>query len=96
MPQLASSPDEGQAYDSSYLQALPTTEATMVRVKIAQIETASLGSKYVGKKAGAGPGGRKKFIEGNIGDWMLLKGVGIKEREKNEPVASGLRQRLRE
>ena len=68
----------------------------MVRVKIAQIETASLGSKYVGKKAGAGPGGRKKFIEGNIGDWMLLKGVGIKEREKNEPVASGLRQRLRE
>ena len=63
--QLASSPDQGQAYDSSYLQALPTTEATMVRVKIAQIETASLGSKYVGKKAGAGPGGRKKFIEGN-------------------------------
>ena len=57
MPQLASSPDEGQAYDSSYLQALPTTEATIARAKIAQIETATLGSKYIGKEAGARPGG---------------------------------------
>ena len=85
--QLASSPDQGrQAYDSSYLQALPTTEATIARVKIAQIETTTLSSKYVGKKAEAGPGGRKKSIEGNIGDWMLLKKMKIKEREKTEAV----------
>ena len=77
---LASS-DQGQAYDSSYLQVLPTTEATIVRVKIAQIETATLGLKRVGKKAEAGPRGRKKSIEGNIGDWMLLKKMEIK-REK--------------
>ena len=93
---VASSPDQGQAYDSSYLQALPTTEATIARVKIAQIETATLDSEYVGKKAGARPGGRKKFIEGNIGDWVLLKKMEIKEREKNEAVAPELRQRLRE
>ena len=85
---MASSPDQGQAYDSSYLQALPTTEAIIARAKIAQIETATLGSKYVGKKAEAGPGGRKKFIEGNIGDWKLLKKMEIKEREKNEAVTS--------
>ena len=84
--QLASSPDQGQAYDSSYLQALPTTEATIVRVKIAQIEAATLSLKYVGKKAEAGPGGRKKSIEGNIGDWMLLKKMEIKKREKTEAV----------
>ena len=93
--QLASSPDQGQAYNSSYLQA-PTTEATIVRVKIAQIETAALGSKYVGKKAEAGPGGRKKSIEGNIGDWMLLKKMEIKEREKNEAVTSRAKARLEE
>ena len=85
---MASSPDQGQAYDSSYLQALPTTEATIARVKIAQIETATLDSKYIGKKAGAGPGGRKKFIERNIGDWKLLKKMEIKEWEKNEAVTS--------
>ena len=84
--QLASSPDQGQACDSSYLQALPTTEATIVRVKIAQIETATLGLKYVGKKAEAGPGCRKKSIEGNICDWMLLNKMEIKEREKTEAV----------
>ena len=85
---MASSPDQDQAYDSTYLQALPTTEATIARVKIAKIETATLGPKYVGKEAGAGPGGRKKFIEGNIGDWVLLKKMEIKDREKNEAVTS--------
>ena len=65
---MASSPDQGQAHDSSYLQALPTTKAIIARAKIAEIETAIPCPKYVGKKAGAGPGGRKKLIEGNIGD----------------------------
>ena len=65
---MAPFPDQGQAYDSSYLQALPTTEATIARAKIAQIEAATLGSKHIAKEAGAGPGGRKKFIERNIGD----------------------------
>ena len=82
MPQLAFSPDQGQAYDSSYLQALPTTEATIARAKIAQIETATLGSKYIGKEAGAGPGGRKKFIEGNIGDWKVAEENGDKGERK--------------
>ena len=84
--QLASSLDQGQAYDRFYLQTLPTTEATIVRAKIAQIETATLGLQYVGKKAEAGPGGRKKSIEGNICDWMLLKKMEIKKREKTEAV----------
>ena len=84
---MASSPDQGQAYDSSYLQTLPTTEATIARAKLAQIETTTLSSKYVGKKAEAEPGGRKESIEGNIGDWMLLKKMEIKER-KNEAVTS--------
>ena len=88
MPQLAFSLDQGQAYDSSYLKALPITEATIARAKIAQIEAATLGSKYIGKEAGEGPGGRKKFIEGNISDWNLLKKIEIKEREKNEAVTS--------
>ena len=78
---MASSPDQGRAYDSSYLQALPKTEATIVRAKIAQIETATLGLKHIGKEAGAGSGGRKKFIERNIGEWKLLKKMEIK-REK--------------
>ena len=70
------------------MQALSTTEATIARVKTAKIETATLGSKYAGKKAEAEPGGRKKFIEGNIGDWVLLKKMEIKDREKNEAVTS--------
>ena len=65
---MASSPDQGQAHDSSHLQALPTTKAIIARAKIAEIETATTCPKYVAKKAGAGPGGRKKLIEGNIGD----------------------------
>ena len=85
---MASSPDHGQAYDSSYLQALPTTEATIARAKIAQIETATLGSKYIRKEAGAGPGGREELLEGNIGDWKLLKKMEIMEREKYEAVTS--------
>ena len=65
---MASSLDQGQVHDSSHLQALPITEATIARVKIAEIETATPRPKYVGKKAEAGPGGQKKLIEGNIGD----------------------------
>ena len=30
----------------------------------------------------------KRSSEGNIGNWMLLKKMGIKEREKNEAVTS--------
>ena len=88
---MASFPDQGQAYDSSYLQALPTTEATIARAKIAQIETATLGSNILERRleqdreAGAGPGGRRKFTERNIGDWGKIK---IKEREKNEAATS--------
>ena len=68
------------------MQALPTTKATIARVKIAEIGTATPRSRYVGKKAGAGLGGRKKLIERNIGDWKLLKKMEIKEREKDEAV----------
>ena len=86
---MAFSPDQGQTHDSSHLQALPTTKATIARVKIAEIGTATPRSRYVGKKAGAGLGGWKKFIEGNIGlgDWKLLKKMKIKERQKDEAVA---------
>ena len=45
-------------------------------------------SKYARKEAGAGPGGREELIEGNIGDWKLLKKMEIKKREKNEAVTS--------
>ena len=55
--------------------------------EIAGIETTSLRSKYAGKKAGAGPGGRKKLIKGKIGDWELLKQMEMEEREKDESVA---------
>ena len=65
---MASSPDQGQAHNSSQLQALPATKAVVARAKIAEIETTIPCPKYVGKKAGAEPGGRKKLIEGNIGD----------------------------
>ena len=63
------------------------TEATIAIAEIAKIETTSLRSKYAGKKAGAGPGGRKKLIKGEIGDWELLKQMEMKEREKDESVA---------
>ena len=55
--------------------------------EIAGIETTSLRSKYAGKKAGAGPGGRKKLIKGKIGDWELLKQMEMEEREKDEAAA---------
>ena len=64
---MASSLDQGQVHDSSHLQALPITEATIAKIKIAEIETATPCPKYVGKKAEGGPGGQK-LIEGNIGD----------------------------
>ena len=50
--------------------------------------TATSRSKYVEQKAGAGPAGRKKLMKGNIGDWKFLKRMEIKEREKDETVAS--------
>ena len=68
--------------------ALLTTEATIARAKTAEIETATPRPKYAGKKARAGPGGRKKLIEGNIGDLKLPKGMKIKGREMDEAVAS--------
>ena len=65
--------------------SLPT-EATIAKAGIDELETSSLRSKYTGEKAGAGPGGRKKFIKGKIGDWELLKQMEM-EREKDESVA---------
>ena len=62
------------------------TEATIAKVEIAEIETTSLRSKYAGKKAWTGPGGRKKLIKGKIGDWELLKQREMEEREKDESV----------
>ena len=46
------------------MRALPTTKAIIARAKIAEIEAATPCPKYVEKKAGVGPGGRKKLIEG--------------------------------
>ena len=37
------------------------------------------------REARAGPGGRRKFIERNKGDWGKIE---IKEREKNEAATS--------
>ena len=62
------------------------TEVLTARAEVAG--TAAPRSKYAGKKAGAGQGGRKGLIEGKIGDWKLLKKMEIKEREKNEAVTS--------
>ena len=58
------------------------TEAAIARAEIAEIETASLRSKYAVKKAGAGPGGRKKLIKGKIGDWELLNQMEMEERKR--------------
>ena len=63
------------------------TEAAIAKAEIAEMETASLRSKYAGKKAGAGPGGRKKLIKGKIGDWELLNQMEMEEREKDEAAA---------
>ena len=63
------------------------TDATIAKAKIAEIEATSLRSKYAGKKAGVGPGGRKKLIKGKIGDWELPKQMEMEEREKDEYVA---------
>ena len=62
------------------------TEATIAKAEIAEIETTSIRSKYAGKNAGAGPGGRKR-IKGKLGDWELLKQMEMEEREKDEAVA---------
>ena len=50
--------------------------------------TATWHSKYAGKRARSGPGDRKELIEEIIGDWMLLKKMEIKEREKYKAVTS--------
>ena len=63
------------------------TEAAIAKAEIAEIETTSLGSKYTGNKAGAGPGGRKQLIKGKIGDWELLKQMEVEERGKDEAAA---------
>ena len=69
------------------------TEAAIARAEIAETETARLRSKYAGKKAGAGPGGRKKLIKRKIGDWELLKQMELEEREKDEAEAERARAR---
>ena len=63
------------------------TEAAITRAEIAEIETTSLRSKYAGKKAGAGPGGRKKLIKGKTGDWEFLEQIETEERKKDGAVA---------
>ena len=63
------------------------TEAAIAKAGIAEIETASLRSKYAGKKTGAGPGGREKLIQGKIGGWELLKQMEMEVREKDEAAA---------
>ena len=63
------------------------TEATIAEIGIAEIETTSVRSKYAGKNAGVGPGGRKKLIKGMIGDWELPKQMEMEVREKGEAVA---------
>ena len=63
------------------------TESAIARAEIAEIGTANIRSKYAGKRAGAGPGGRKKLIKGKIGDWELLKQMEMEEREKDEAAA---------
>ena len=63
------------------------TEAAISRAEIAEIEAASIRSKYAGKKAVAGPGGRRKLIKGKIGYWELLKQMEMEEREKDEAAA---------
>ena len=63
------------------------TEAAISRAEIAEIEAASIRSKYAGKRAGAGPGGRKKLIKGKIADLELLKQMEMEEREKDEAAA---------
>ena len=42
------------------------TEVAISRAEIAEIEAVNIRSKYGRKKAGAGPGGRKKLIKGKI------------------------------
>ena len=64
------------------------TEAAFARAEIAEIETANLRTKYAGKQARAGPGGRKKLTKGTIADWEFLEKMEIEEREKEEAVAT--------
>ena len=49
------------------------TEAEFARAEISEIETANLRTKYAGKKARAGPGGRKKLTKGTTADWKFLE-----------------------
>ena len=88
-------PESDSMICSSHSQAFPQTEATIAKAGIAEIETTSIRSKYAGKKAGAGPGGRK-LIKGKLGDWELLKQKEMEERERTNLWLSELRQRLRE
>ena len=64
------------------------TEAAFARAEIAEIETANLRTKYAGKQARAGPGGRKKLTKGKIADWKFLEKMEMEEREKEEAVAA--------
>ena len=64
------------------------TEAAFARAEIADIETANLRTKYVGKQAKAGPGGRKKLTRGTIADWKFLEKMEMEGRGKEEAVAA--------
>ena len=65
-----------QHYNSRSLASLQA-EAATARTEISGIATPC--SKHAGKEAEAGLGNWKKLIEGNIGDWKLLKKMEINE-----------------
>ena len=59
----------------------------------AEIETANLRTKYAGKQARAGPGGRNKLTNGTIADWKFLEKMEMEEREMEEAVAARAKER---
>ena len=59
----------------------------------AEIETANLRTKYAGKQARAGPGGRNKLTKGTIADWKFLEKMEMEEREMEEAVAARAKEK---
>ena len=66
-------------------------EVATARAEVAGTTTPH--SKHAGKEAGVGLGDWKKLIEGNIGDWKLMKRMEINERENDEAVASRAKEK---
>ena len=72
------------------------TEAAFARAEIAEIETTNLRTKYAGKKARAGPGGRKKLTKGTIADWKFLEKWRWRSEGRRKPRLQEPKQRPRE